>query len=255
MISKENILEQDELVLLGPKLVKSKRDIIYSTTSSFVEDKPVEVNRTEVIHEVATSEVQTEAMVKEGEAAFIESDLDQYELCGRVIPVKEYVDERYANVFYDEVMGRMREHRRDFLAAGFVYVVANADNLMGEIMVQHGLFREAARVIREKETAKIAGAVHCLEMITNYVKEAIAGTEKEWRDTLHFIRRKEEEVQVKAIINEERERLREEERNARASMESTVEESSIIQCQSVVDMTNLSMSVKPSLAGNAIDQK
>jgi hypothetical protein len=111
MISKENISEQEELVLLGLKLFKSKRDIIYSIPSSFVGDKPVEVDRAGVRREVATSEVQTEAM--EEEAAFIESNLEQYELCRRVIPVKEYVDERYTNVLYDEVMGTMREHRRE----------------------------------------------------------------------------------------------------------------------------------------------
>jgi hypothetical protein len=41
--------------------------------------------------------------------------------------------------------------------------VANADSLMGEITVQHGLFREAVKFIREKDTAKILGAVNCLE--------------------------------------------------------------------------------------------
>jgi hypothetical protein len=156
MISEENISEQEELVLLGPKLVKSKRDIIYSIPSSFVGDKPVEVDRAGVRHEVATSEVQTEAMEEE-EAVFIESDLEQYDLCRRVIPVKEYVDEHYANFFYDEVMGTMREHRREFLAAGFVNMVSDADHLMGQITVQHGLFREAAENIREKNTAKIPG--------------------------------------------------------------------------------------------------
>jgi hypothetical protein len=153
------ISKQEELVLLGPKLVKSKRDIMYSIRSSFVEDKPVEVDGAEVIREVTTSEVQTEAMEEEEEAAFIESDLEHYELCGKVIPVEEYVNEHYANVLYDEVMGRMREHRRDFLAAGFVHVVANADSLKGEVTVQHWLFQEAARVIREKDTAKIEGSI------------------------------------------------------------------------------------------------
>jgi hypothetical protein len=76
-------------------------------------------------------------------------------------------------------------------------------------------------------------------MVTNYVRDAITGTEREWRDTLNFIKQKEEEAQVEAIINEERERLREEEMNVRASMEQTVDESSIIQCQSVVDITNV----------------
>jgi hypothetical protein len=104
--------------------------------------KPVEVDRAEVIREVATSEVQTEAMEEDEEAAFIESDLEQYELCRRVIPVEKYVDPSYANVLFDEVMGRMHEHRRDFLAAGFVYVMANADSLMGEIIVQHDSLME-----------------------------------------------------------------------------------------------------------------
>jgi hypothetical protein len=241
MISKENISEGEELVLLGPKLVKSKRDIIYSIPSSFVGNKPVEVNRAEVIREFATSEVQTEAMEEE-ETAFIESDLEQYELCREVIPVKEYIDENYASILYDEVMGTMREHRREFLAAGFVKMVSDADHLFGQITIQHGLFRAAADNIREKNTAKIAGTINCLEMTTNYVRDAMIGAQKEWNDTLQFIRQKEEEAQLETIINEERERLREEERNARASLEATVDESSIIQCQSVVDMTNLSMS-------------
>jgi hypothetical protein len=177
MLSRENIAEQNELVLLGPKLVKSKRDIIYSIPSSFVGNKPVEVNRAEVIREVATSEVQTEAMEEE-EAAFIESDLEQYELCREVIPVQEYIDERYASILYDEVMGTMREHRREFLAAGFVSMVSDADHLFGQITIQHGLFREAADNIREKDTAKIAGAVNCLEMVTNYVRDAITGANR-----------------------------------------------------------------------------
>jgi hypothetical protein len=42
MISKESIPEQTELFLLDPKQVKSKREILYSTPSKFVEDKPVE---------------------------------------------------------------------------------------------------------------------------------------------------------------------------------------------------------------------
>jgi hypothetical protein len=66
------------------KLVKPKRDIMNSIPSSFVEDKPVDVDRAKVIREVAISEVQTEAMEGEEEAAFIESDLEQYELCGRL---------------------------------------------------------------------------------------------------------------------------------------------------------------------------
>jgi hypothetical protein len=59
-------------------------------------------------------------------------------------------------------------------------------------------------------------------MMTNYVREAIAGTERQWFGALNFIRQKEEEAQVEAIINEERERLREEEFNAQASMKQTV---------------------------------
>jgi hypothetical protein len=168
MISRENISEKEELVLLGPKLVKSKRDIIYSTLSSFVGSKPVEVNRAEVIREVTTSEVQTEAMEEE-EAAFIESDLEQYELCREVVPVREYIDKDYASILYDEVMGTMREHRREFLAAGFVKMVSDADHLFGQKTIQHGLFQEAADNIREKDVAKIAGAVNCLDKATNYV--------------------------------------------------------------------------------------
>jgi hypothetical protein len=76
-------------------------------------------------------------------------------------------------------MGTMRKHRREFLAAGFVNMVSDADQLMGQITVQHGLFREAADNIRERDTAKIAGAVNCLEMVTNYVRDAMTGAEKE----------------------------------------------------------------------------
>jgi hypothetical protein len=90
------------------------------------------------------------------------------------------------------------------------------------------------KVIRRKYTAKITGVVHGLEMVTNYVRNSIAGAEKQWHDTLDIIKQKEEEVQVEALINAERERLREEELNARSSMEQALDESSIIQCQSVV---------------------
>jgi hypothetical protein len=66
----------------------------------------------------------------------------------------------------------MLEHRRDFLVAGFVYVV-------GEITVQHGLFREAVKVIHEKDTKKILSVVNCLEMVINCVREVITGAEIE----------------------------------------------------------------------------
>jgi hypothetical protein len=122
MISKESIPEQAELFLLGPKLVQSKRDIMYSTTSSFVEDKPVEIVRVEATHEVATSEGQTEAMEAEEEPVFVESDLEQYELFKKVIPAEEYADLCYAYVG-DNVMGKIFERHHDFLEAGFVFVV------------------------------------------------------------------------------------------------------------------------------------
>jgi hypothetical protein len=99
-------------------------------------------------------------------------------LCGEVIPVQEYIDEDYASILYDEVMGTMREHRREFLAAGFVKMVSDADHLFGHITIQHGLFREAADNIREKDAAKIAGIVNCLEKTTNYVRDAITGANR-----------------------------------------------------------------------------
>jgi hypothetical protein len=103
MTSKESIPEQTELFLLGPKLVKSKRSIMYSIPSSFVEDRPVEVEKAEPTRKIATFEVQTEEMEVEEEPVFIESDLEQYELCRRVIPVEEYFDPSYANALFDEL--------------------------------------------------------------------------------------------------------------------------------------------------------
>jgi hypothetical protein len=87
---------------------------VYFIPSSFVEDRPVEVERAELTRKVATSEVQTEEMEVEEEPTFIKSDLEQYELCRRVIPAEEYVDPSYANVLFDKLMGIIHEHRRDF---------------------------------------------------------------------------------------------------------------------------------------------
>jgi hypothetical protein len=37
-------------------------------------------------------------------------------------------------------MGKILDHRHDFLDAGFIFLVSYADHVMGEIAVQHGLF-------------------------------------------------------------------------------------------------------------------
>jgi hypothetical protein len=97
-------------------------------------------------------------------------------------------------------MGKILDRRHDFLEAGFVLAVSHADHVMGEITVQHELFQEAVKVIRQKDTAKIIGVIHCLETLTNYVRDSVAGAERQWQDTINFIKQKGEEAPVEMLL-------------------------------------------------------
>jgi hypothetical protein len=59
--------------------------------------------------------------------------------------------------------------------------------------------------------------------LTNYVRDSIAGAERQLWDTINFIKQKENEAQVEALINAERERMRAEELNTISSMEQALD--------------------------------
>jgi hypothetical protein len=83
----------------------------------------------------------------------------------------------------DIVFGKTKEYRNDLCDAGFENVAQNADSIMGMIMIHHGMFCDALKVIRTK------GTVHYLELTTNHFRNFEDYVSQQVQDALSFIGR------------------------------------------------------------------